>query len=112
VTRSIRVIAEYECFPLWLDDGDNLDPRELPISDTLAAELDEWRAAYDETFDREDPRSSEFPTTDAADEFVARGDRLAHRLAVELAGGYAVRYFDVRTGGFTDIEPAAPANGD
>jgi hypothetical protein len=111
VTSTIRVIAEYGSFPLWADTGEDIDPRDLLISDELATEFDEWRAAFDATLDRGYPPDSEFPTPAAEEEFIERGERLARRLAAELGTEYQVRYFYIRTGSFIDIEPAAPADG-
>ncbi|RSM83148.1 hypothetical protein DMH04_23695 [Kibdelosporangium aridum] len=92
--KSIKVMAGYECSPLWLTGGGSLSAYELPISDTLAAELWEWAGIYDDTLDRENPRKSGLDTPDAEQQFVARGEELAKRLAAELGDGYSVSYYD------------------
>lgn len=92
--KSIKVMAGYECSPLWLTGGGHLSAYELPISDTLAAELWEWAGIYDDTIDREDPPQSGFETPEAERQFFVRGEELAKRLAVELGDGYSVSYCD------------------
>ncbi|CAM3657288.1 hypothetical protein KIPE111705_19195 [Kibdelosporangium persicum] len=97
--KSIKVMAGYQCSPLWLtgsNGGGNLSVYELPISDTLAGELWEWAGIYDGTLDR-DPRSSGFSTEEAGRRFVERGAELAKKLAAELGDGYVVSYFDNTT---------------
>jgi hypothetical protein len=44
---TIKVMADYECWPLW--NGDNLDPDSLPLSTYLREQLAAWAERYDET---------------------------------------------------------------
>ena len=100
MTKSIKVMADYQCSPLWLtgsNSGGNLSVYELPISDTLAGELWEWAGIYDSTLDWDDPRMSGFSSEEAGRRFVERGEELAKRLAAELGDSYVVSYFDNST---------------
>jgi hypothetical protein len=98
----IKVMAEYESFPLWQRDSRgtaNVDPATLPIPSGLAQELLDWADAFDSTLNRSDPAASGFSDPAAEDDFYAEGQRLARRLADELAGRYAIEWFDGRDGG-------------
>lgn len=98
---TVRVMADYECYPTWLTGSagvDNVDPAELPISGELATALLQWAQKYDATLDRDDPVSSGFPDADQEADFYAAGHKLARRLAAELSGRHPVEYFDGRTG--------------
>ena len=97
----VRVVADYEAFPLWQRDArgtTNVDPVELPISADLTRELLEWADEYDGTLDRGDPLASGFSDPQAEAAFHARGAELAARLAAELPMGFSVEYFDGRDG--------------
>lgn len=103
---AIKVMAEYESFPLWQTDSAgpaNIDPAELSISSELAHELLDWADAYDRTLNRSDPLASGFSDAAAEDNFYARGEQLARRLAAELGSRYTVEYFDGRSGGSASI---------
>ncbi|MCW2641339.1 MAG: hypothetical protein JWP76_3645 [Dactylosporangium sp.] len=97
----IKVMAEYESFPLWQRDSSgtaNVDPTTLPISPVLAEELLRWADAFDGTLNRSDPANSGFPDPGAEDDFYEQGQRLARRLVDDLAGRYAIEFFDGRDG--------------
>lgn len=92
---KIRVMADYECWPLWWDgDGrvGNIAPSDLGLSDCLWADLKAWASAYDATLNRDDPLSSGFASSDDQKQFHAQGERLATRVAEELGANAAVRY--------------------
>lgn len=92
---KIKVMADYECWPLWWDgDGlvDNVAPADLGLSDGLTADLCAWAAAYDATLDRDDPAASRFASSEEERSFHARGERLAARVAEELGPAATVRY--------------------
>jgi hypothetical protein len=84
----IRVMADYDSYPLWRRDEDGTANR----SQELADELMRWADDYDRTLNREDPVSSGFPDAAVESEFVERGRRLAGRLAAEVGGRYVVEY--------------------
>ncbi len=86
-TRSLKLMADYECFPLWEQtetDTDNIDPEDLPISQGLRDALNAWAQRYDDTLDRADPRRSGFSNSEAKAAFNATGQALLDRLEAEL----------------------------
>jgi hypothetical protein len=107
-TKSIKVMADYGCSPLWLTSphgSENLPIDRLSISSTLASDLEEWALEYDSTLDQDDPVSSGFSTVEVegAHEFATHGEQLARRLAAELGNEYTVSYFDDTTGSLRSI---------
>lgn len=93
--RRLKLMADYDCHPLWgvsADDLGDVDPASLPISAALVAALAVWAEDYDATLVRDDPAASGF--TDAAAEaaFRARGEVLAARLADELGPAWTVDF--------------------
>jgi hypothetical protein len=65
-TRFVKVAPEYGASALWVGDGSmfrTMSARnDLPISDELAKEIDEWDVVFDDTYNRAEPQSSGFPT--------------------------------------------------
>jgi hypothetical protein len=58
--RRIKVIADYDCWPLWHDGSPNgdvgdIDQLSLPIDPCLQARLLEWVDAYGALLDRDNP---------------------------------------------------------
>ncbi|UQN06009.1 NUDIX hydrolase [Deinococcus sp. QL22] len=54
---TLKLMADYHCFPLWKPDGDNLDPATLGVPTALAARLEAWADTFDSTLNRADPMS-------------------------------------------------------
>jgi hypothetical protein len=56
--RKIRVMADYQCWPLWEASpgrfGD-IEPASLPISDSLRGDLLEWKRMFDSILNLDDP---------------------------------------------------------
>ena len=91
--RTIKLMADYECFPLWeASPGQvgNINPDEIPISSTLRLRLARWAAAFDATLDRDDPAQSGFKNTDARAEFKKVGIEIGEQLTRELGSDYLV----------------------
>lgn len=92
---NLRLSAEIECFPTWLEhpggDLENVSPHELPISPSLAAALDGWAERWDAIYDMDDPASAAFASEAQERRFRADGAELAARLRAELGAGWAVR---------------------
>lgn len=90
-------MADYDCFPIW-DLGPsgprNVNPKELPLSQSLLGKLEAWAREYDKTLNRIDPGGSGFSTGDQHRRFVDDGRRLALELAQELGPHYEILYFD------------------
>lgn len=92
---KIRLMADYECWPLWWDGGErvgNIDPSGLGLSDDLLRDLMAWASAYDATLNPDNPASSGFASGEDEHRFRIEGERLAARLAYDLAGKAVVRY--------------------
>jgi len=89
----VKVMADYQCHPLWDTSpgvyGD-VDPNTLPISAELKQQFADWARAFDETLDLEDPANSGFKTAEAKAAFKEQGIQLAERLQRELGPGSIV----------------------
>lgn len=96
--RTLRVMPDYGCHPLW--DPSNLAPDDdqLGLSAGLASALDDWAGEYDRTLNQEDPLSSGFGSAEDQADFVRRGEALAHRVSEELGPEWKVSYFDILLG--------------
>jgi len=95
--RAVKLMAEYECWPLWGVEPDvgNIDPAELPISDTTREALDRWAAAYDATLDQDYPPDSGFPDEESETAFELEGLRLWRALRGEFGDRLRVLYRDL-----------------
>ena len=94
--RSLKVMADYGCFPIWEADPGrvgNVDPSSLPIGEPLCAALLSWAAVFDATLDRSDPTRSGFPAPSARAAWLRQGSRLAEALQQELGPGHSVTYW-------------------
>ena len=95
--RVIRLMADYQCPPIWERVGDDLapkDPASLPISAALAERIVAWSAEYGGTLNAADPASSGFPSDDAEIDWNKRGRGLWRELRAELGADFRVDYFD------------------
>jgi len=87
MSKHMKLMADYGCFPLWdlsPETGPgNIDPAQLPISGELKEALMNWAETYDRTLNREEPLKS--GTSQAEQEsFSAAAYSLASRLRNEL----------------------------
>jgi len=101
---KIKVMPDYHCWPLWHYESDTvgpIEPRSLPVSYSLASQLEKWAEQYDHTLNQECPPGSKFATPEAETDFIRCGKDLATRLKSELNCG--VLYFDISTGETTSI---------
>jgi len=82
VVPTLRLMADYECYPLWGSEGGlrNLNPLDLPITGDLATALTEWADEYTATMERTNPRISGFLDVAAAEAWLSAGAELANRL--------------------------------
>ena len=88
----IELMADYRCWPLWHDGGDevgNIDPQSLPLSEELIADLNDWAATLDDGLNWADPGNTKSPDG-FFDEFNHRGRDLAKRLRDELGPTYEI----------------------
>ncbi|EXU62615.1 hypothetical protein Z951_40395 [Streptomyces sp. PRh5] len=105
--RTVRLSADYECYPVWVitEQGlENVAPDSLPLSKRLIEDLDRWGDEYEATYNRDDPITSGFASKAAEQDFVERGNGLAHRLRDELDETWHVSYFDQSTTSHVEIE--------
>jgi len=92
VVRHLRVMADYDCWPVWdLDQVVNIDPSTLPIPKELQVALARWQANFDAILVRADPASTRFESDAAKTAFAAEGRRLATELQAALGPGYVVQ---------------------
>lgn len=87
--RTLKLMPDYYCFPLWetLVDGlDNINHYTLSISNDLKTELDLWADKYDATLNKEDPSASKFESQSKEEAFWKEGYDLLERLNKELKG--------------------------
>jgi hypothetical protein len=84
-SRAIKVMADYDCHPLWALDADlvgDFPPEDLDLSAELCRDLKDWAQSFDASLDRDNPADSLVtPEEHAAHE--QRGRQLAIRLARE-----------------------------
>ena len=92
---QIRVMPDYDCAPLWWDQGEvgNIRPEELGLSNGLCTELWAWAATFDATLVRDDPIKSGFDSDADERAFDERGRSLSKRVAAELGEEARVRYW-------------------
>jgi hypothetical protein len=65
-SKRVKLMADYMCEPLWaLDDGlyGSFAPEHLGLSQELSADINAWAAAYDSSFDPDDPVVSRWSET-------------------------------------------------
>ena len=84
--RRIKLMADYQCFPLWEYEEDgarDVDPESLPISPALKKDLIDWAERLDSSLDWSDPGGTVWPPGFWTG-FNERGAELAKRLQEEL----------------------------
>ncbi|MBC6476809.1 MAG: hypothetical protein GDA56_02430 [Hormoscilla sp. GM7CHS1pb] len=94
--KTIRLMTDYGCYPLWVEEPDemgDIDPATLPISQEIIKRLDEWRKAYEEILNLSDPAASGFPSIQAREAFNREGVTLWLQLRNSLWPDYEVVYF-------------------
>ena len=84
-SNCVKLMADYMCDPLWaLDDGlyGSFAPEHLGLSQELSADINAWGAAYDSSFDPDDPGVSRWSEAQHQ-AHTADGRKLAVRLKRE-----------------------------
>lgn len=108
-SKRIKVMAEVGTYPVWSLDEEiagDFSPFELPISDDLAQDLEEWGHAYVASVDPEKPDQSSWSEVEEKAHEDA-GYALALRLARELPDRTIYAY---RTGlGLVEVRADGPA---
>lgn len=93
--KTIKLMADYYCHPLWgttSEDSGDISPEELPISSELKYSLREWAERYDAILNTDDPVSSGFKNGEEEKQFIDDGYKLAHLLQEELGDAYNIIY--------------------
>jgi hypothetical protein len=94
MAKRIKLSAEFGAWPLWdMDDPDNLDPAELPLSKETIDRLYRWSESLDAILNQDYPPLSKFPSEEAAEAFRQEGFSLWKQLHAELGSDYEVYYF-------------------
>lgn len=92
----IKLMADYECPPLWHAGDDAvgpIHPEALPLSEALQRDVWAWAARYDASLDLDDPAASGMEAAEAA-AFAEDGRALWRRLQDELGDAYTVLFYD------------------
>lgn len=101
--RTLRIAAEYMCFPTWVvaEHGglENPDPADVGLPDDVAADLMAWSDEYDAIYPEDDPGSAAFSSAKAEASFYERGRALAQRAADVVSDRFTVVYRDRRGDG-------------
>ena len=93
---TLKLMPDYECWPLWPVGGDDygpIDPASLPITADLQRRLLDWADAFDAILNWDDPASSDFESPAAREAFIQAGEALAADLRTELGAGYTIEYW-------------------
>lgn len=89
----IKLWADYGCYPIWrVDEVDNIDPEELPLSKETMKRLNAWQEVYDQTLNQDYPPLSCFSNPQAEQNFKQEGIKLWKQLRLELEPDYEVFY--------------------
>ncbi|MDX8237708.1 hypothetical protein SLL78_05125 [Acinetobacter pittii] len=94
--KLIKLMPDYQCYPLWEYDElglvANLNPEDLPISKVLIDKLILWSDMYDENLYLDDPINSGFKSIEDEKKFQLLGEELFKSLREELIDQYEIIY--------------------
>lgn len=94
MAKKIKLMAEYNYFPLWyLETGDNLDEEDLPLSVEMIEKLNNWADIYNNIIDWDNPSESGFKSEEEKQNFDNQRDILVMELQKELGKDYQVCLF-------------------
>lgn len=94
MTKKIKLMAEYNYFPLWdLETGDNLDEEDLSLSVEMIEKLNNWADIYNNIIDWDNPSKSGFKSEEEKHNFDNQAIILAIELQKELGKDYQVFLF-------------------
>ena len=95
--RHLRLSVEYFTAPIWeiFQDGglDEVEPGNLPLSDELQRDLNNWAEDFHKTFNEEYPPDGGFATMQEAEAFEERGRVLWSRLNRELGSEFSLQSY-------------------
>jgi hypothetical protein len=91
--QRIKLMADFDCYPLWdMDDGGDIAPTDLPLSEGTIERLLNWQNIYDGIIDWDDPASAGFASKQEEIAFEREGISLWHKVQKELGDDYQVFY--------------------
>lgn len=91
----IKLMPDYGCSPLWWDEPNlvgNIEPEELPLSNTTIEALYQWSEVSITSLDWDDPSNSFSLLVDDIKIFEHEGLRLWLLLKEELGSDYFITY--------------------
>ncbi|USX18275.1 hypothetical protein NHH82_20680 [Oxalobacteraceae bacterium OTU3REALA1] len=94
--KLLRLAPDYSCYPIWHDDSavtedfGDIDPRSLPITDSLADDLISWSNWFDKGVTGAGIENFAWEEGEK-DRFVSSGLHLLDRLREELGHEFIVR---------------------
>jgi hypothetical protein len=92
--QRIKLMPDYSCYPLWdRDDGGDVEPWELPLSEATIERLLNWQKIYDGIIDWDDPAAAGFASVQEEIAFEREGISLWLQLQKELGDEYEIVYF-------------------
>ncbi|HAT14909.1 MAG TPA: hypothetical protein DCS91_16235 [Microcoleaceae bacterium UBA11344] len=92
--QRIKLMPDYSCYPLWdRDDGGDVEPWELPLSEATIERLLNWQKIYDGIIDWDDPAAAGFASVQEEIVFEREGISLWLQLQKELGDEYEIVYF-------------------
>ncbi len=104
--QQIKMMPDYQCFPLWragAGEVGNVNPSTLPLSAATVSALEQWAKVFDGWLNMEDPASTPEVGADEVEEFERKGLELWDIVRRELGFEYQVIYKSVKDGTlFTD----------
>ena len=71
--------AEVGAFPIWTENGENVVPDSLPLSQRLLSAMQDWTTFFDDV-------GGAISDGDVMDAFVSQGFKIAHTMRRELKG--------------------------
>ena len=84
----LKLMAEVQCWAIWDMDGvDNIDPLSLPLSYSLANEINRWSDIFDDTYNLNNPNfhlETGFTSKIDSDHFYDQGWELLNKLKHEM----------------------------
>lgn len=96
MSRQIKLMADYQSYPLWWSGSDqvgNINPATLPLSTETVRRLERWAETFDSWLNLDDPNSDDLPSGQEVQEFRKEGLNLWKALRQELAPDYEVVYW-------------------
>ncbi|WP_036535410.1 hypothetical protein [Neosynechococcus sphagnicola] len=90
--KKLRLVADYNCDPLWDEEGEMREPSEFPLSQETIDGLNQWQTAYDAILNLQDPYAIAFPSPEAEAAWEQEGLALAKQLQEELGEEYEIHY--------------------